>query len=91
MTTTKLDLTGLKCPLPALMTRKALKLLPPGDLLEVRCSDPLSVIDIPALIQETGDKIEITERVEQRIVFLIEKADGPSSAAAASAVQDHDR
>ena len=29
MTTTTLDLTGLKCPLPALMTRKALKGLPP--------------------------------------------------------------
>lgn len=73
MTTTKLDLTGLKCPLPALMTRKALKGLPPGDRLEVHCSDPLSVIDIPALIQETGDKVETTERMEQRIVFLIEK------------------
>ena len=31
MTTTKLDLAGLKCPLPALKTRKALKNLPPGD------------------------------------------------------------
>lgn len=91
MTATILDLTGLKCPLPALMTRKALKVLQPGERLEVHCSDPLSVIDIPALIQETGDKVEITERVEQRIVFLIEKADGSPSAAAASPAQDHDR
>jgi tRNA 2-thiouridine synthesizing protein A len=73
MTTTKLDLTGLKCPLPALKTRKALKALKPGDLLEVRCTDPLSVIDIPNLIRETGDKVEITERAGQGIVFLIEK------------------
>lgn len=96
MTTTKLDLTGLKCPLPALMTRKALKALQPGDLLEVHCSDPLSVIDIPALIQEVGGKVEITERAEQRIVFLIEKADGKkagsmSSAAPESAASDQDR
>jgi tRNA 2-thiouridine synthesizing protein A len=91
MTTTKLDLTGLKCPLPALMTRKALKALQPGDLLEVHCTDPLSVIDIPNLIREIGDKIEIAERVEQRIVFLIEKADGLSPAAAASAIPDQDR
>jgi tRNA 2-thiouridine synthesizing protein A len=91
MTTTKLDLTGLKCPLPALMTRKALKVLPPGNRLEVHCTDPLSAIDIPALIQETGDKVEITGRVEQRIVFLIEKADGLSSAATASEAQDQDR
>jgi tRNA 2-thiouridine synthesizing protein A len=76
MTTTKLDLTGLKCPLPALKTRKALKALKPGDLLEVRCTDPLSVIDIPNLIRETGDKVEITERAEQEILFLIEKGNG---------------
>ncbi|UGY04970.1 sulfurtransferase TusA family protein [Bradyrhizobium quebecense] len=76
MTTTKLDLTGLKCPLPALKTRKALKSVAAGDFLEVHCTDPLSVIDIPALIQETGDKVEITERSDVRIVFLIEKANG---------------
>ena len=76
MTTTKLDLTGLKCPLPALKTRKALKSVPPGDFLEVHCTDPLSVIDIPNLIRETGDKVEITERAESRIVFMIEKTNG---------------
>jgi tRNA 2-thiouridine synthesizing protein A len=77
MIRTKLDLTGLKCPLPALKTRKALKALEPGDSLEVHCTDPLSVIDIPNLIRETGDKVEITERAESRIVFLIEKANRP--------------
>jgi tRNA 2-thiouridine synthesizing protein A len=75
MTTTKLDLSGLKCPLPALKTRKALKPLKPGDVLEVCCTDPLSVIDIPNLIRETGDKVDITERDESRIVFMIEKVD----------------
>jgi tRNA 2-thiouridine synthesizing protein A len=80
MTTIKLDLTGLKCPLPALKTRKALKALMPGDVLEVHCTDPLSVIDIPNLIRETGDKVEITERAERGIVFLIEKAIGPAAA-----------
>jgi tRNA 2-thiouridine synthesizing protein A len=34
------------------------------------------VIDIPNLIRETGDKVEITERSESRIVFMIEKANG---------------
>lgn len=77
MTTIKLDLTGLKCPLPALKTRKALKSVKPGELLEVHCTDPLSVIDIPNLIRETGDRVEITERAEHRIVFTIEKANGP--------------
>jgi tRNA 2-thiouridine synthesizing protein A len=77
MTTTKLDLTGLKCPLPALKTRKALRSVAAGNFLEVHCTDPLSVIDIPNLIRETGDKVEITERDDKRIVFLIEKLDRP--------------
>jgi tRNA 2-thiouridine synthesizing protein A len=76
MAQTKLDLTGLKCPLPALKTRKALKALKPGDRLEVHCTDPLSVIDIPALILETGDSVQITEQAGPEIVFLIEKANG---------------
>jgi tRNA 2-thiouridine synthesizing protein A len=74
MTTTKLDLAGLKCPLPALKTRKALKSIAPGDLLEVHCTDPMSVIDIPNLIRETGDRVDISERSDSRIVFLIEKS-----------------
>jgi tRNA 2-thiouridine synthesizing protein A len=77
MTRTTLDLTGLKCPLPALKTRKALTPLQAGDQLEVHCTDPLSVIDIPNLIRETGDKVEITERSDARIVFMIEKTNGP--------------
>ncbi len=74
MAMTLLDLTGLKCPLPALKTRKALKSLAPGDRMEVRCTDPMAVIDIPNLIRETGDRIEISARDGTRIVFLIEKA-----------------
>ena len=73
MKRTTLDLTGLKCPMPALMTEKALKTLSPGDVLEVHCTDPLSVIDIPSLAQKTGDTVELTERSKLRIVFVIEK------------------
>jgi tRNA 2-thiouridine synthesizing protein A len=74
MTMTKLDLTGLRCPLPALKTRKALKLLMTGDYLEVSCTDPLAVVDIPNLIHQTGDRLETTERTDSHVVFLIQKA-----------------
>ena len=80
MTTTKLNLTGLKCPLPVLKTRKALKSIPAGNFLEVHCTDPLSVIDIPNLVRETGDEVVITERDENKIVFLIKKADSAPAA-----------
>ncbi|MFG1395778.1 sulfurtransferase TusA family protein [Xanthobacter sp. VTT E-85237] len=53
-----LDLQGLKCPLPALRTRKALATLAPGTLLIVTCTDPMSVIDIPHIAQQTGDMFE---------------------------------
>ena len=79
MAVTKLDLTGLKCPLPALRTRKALKSLAPGDRLEVRCTDPLAAIDIPHLVGATGDRLEGIERGERDMVFLIEKS-APSTA-----------
>ena len=57
-----LDLRGLKCPLPALYTRKALAGLTPGDVLLVACTDPLAGIDIPNLVRETGDVLEDTRR-----------------------------
>jgi tRNA 2-thiouridine synthesizing protein A len=90
MTTTKLDLTGLKCPLPALKTRKALKALKPGDFLEVHCTDPLSVIDIPNLIRETGDQLEISQRAERQIVFLIEKANGLPAKGTGASMRNQD-
>jgi tRNA 2-thiouridine synthesizing protein A len=71
---TKLDLSGLKCPLPALKTRKALRGLAPGERIEVVCTDPLASIDIPALLAETGDRLVATERQAGRIAFVIEKA-----------------
>jgi tRNA 2-thiouridine synthesizing protein A len=74
MTVIKLDLSGLKCPLPALKTRKALKSLAPGDRLEVRCTDPLAVIDIPHLVGLIGDRLEIIDRGERDTVFRIEKS-----------------
>lgn len=73
MSSLRLDLSGLKCPLPVLRTRKALKSLQPGDRLEVVCTDPLAAIDLPHLILETGDRIEIIRHDTDGIVFLIEK------------------
>jgi tRNA 2-thiouridine synthesizing protein A len=87
MAVTKLDLSGLNCPLPALKTRKALKALAPGDRLEVRCTDPLAAIDIPHLIGVTGDRLEVVERGERDIVFRIEKS-SPSIASSSRVLVD---
>ncbi len=73
MAATKLDLTGLKCPLPALMTRKALRTLSVGECIEVHCTDPMAVIDIPVMVQQIGDRIDSSERQDEVIIFIIEK------------------
>jgi tRNA 2-thiouridine synthesizing protein A len=74
MSETTINLRGLKCPLPALRTKKALTRLSGGDLLVVECTDPLVEIDIPNLMRETGDAIEQTSRERDVIVFRIRKA-----------------
>lgn len=73
MAETKLNLRGLKCPLPALKTRKALTALASGDQLVVECTDPLAGIDIPNLMNQTGDQIIDTTRSGEAIVFRIQK------------------
>ena len=68
-----IDLRGLKCPLPALRTRKVLQGLAAGEVIVVECTDPLSAIDIPNLINQTGDALESSERSEDLLTFRIRK------------------
>jgi tRNA 2-thiouridine synthesizing protein A len=71
----ELDLSGLKCPLPVLRTRKTLLVLKPGDQLRVTCTDPLAGIDVPNLIRELGDELLDQQRNGQSITFVIQKAE----------------
>jgi tRNA 2-thiouridine synthesizing protein A len=73
MTEKTLNLRGLKCPLPALRARKALTGLKSGDLLVAECTDPLAAIDIPNLLNQTGDKLESSSRDGGVLVFRIRK------------------
>ncbi len=70
----KLNLRGLKCPLPALRTRKALSSLPVNDILIVECTDPLAAVDIPNLLRQTGDALEDTSRDAEVLTFRIRKS-----------------
>jgi len=73
MTETTLNLRGLKCPLPALRTRKALSQAQPGDIFIVECTDPLTAIDIPNLLNQTGDTLEGTRKEKKLLTFQIRK------------------
>ena len=69
-----LNLRGLKCPLPALRVRKALTGLKTGDMLIAECTDPLTAIDIPNLLRETGDTMVSTGREGEVLIFRIRKS-----------------
>jgi tRNA 2-thiouridine synthesizing protein A len=68
-----MDLRGLKCPLPALRVRKMLSSLKSGDLIVAECTDPLTAIDIPNLLRETGDVLEEKSQAEGLLTFKIKK------------------
>jgi tRNA 2-thiouridine synthesizing protein A len=74
MPQTILDLKGLKCPLPALKARKALKSVAAGGELQVICTDPMAAIDIPNLIRETGDTLVAQAANDGVLTFVIRKA-----------------
>ncbi len=74
MTEKVMNLRGLKCPLPALLVRKALSGLRSGDIIVAECTDPLAVIDIPNLLRQTGDLLESKSEVDGVLTFRIRKA-----------------
>jgi tRNA 2-thiouridine synthesizing protein A len=68
-----MDLRGLKCPLPTLRVRKMLSSLKSGDLIVAECTDPLTAIDIPNLLRQTGDALEGKGEAEGVLTFKIRK------------------
>jgi tRNA 2-thiouridine synthesizing protein A len=73
MTEKTLNLRGLKCPLPALRTKKALGGMAAGDILVVECTDPLASVDIPNLLNQTGDALEAARKEKRLLTFRIRK------------------
>jgi len=69
-----LDTKGLKCPLPVLKARRAMKELGAGDVLEVLATDPGSVKDFEAFCRTTGDRLLDSRRDGDIFIFEIEKA-----------------
>jgi tRNA 2-thiouridine synthesizing protein A len=74
MPESKVSMRGLKCPLPALKTRKLLTKMAAGDVLLIECTDPLTTLDIPNLVRETGDTIEASGKKGRVLTFRIRKS-----------------
>jgi tRNA 2-thiouridine synthesizing protein A len=52
-----LDAKGLNCPLPILKTRKMIKSMDAGQVLQVLATDPGSVADMAAFCNQTGNQL----------------------------------
>jgi tRNA 2-thiouridine synthesizing protein A len=68
------DYTGLKCPMPVLKTKKELRNLASGDVIEVIADDVGAKKDIPALLNKIGDELVEVREDNGNLIFVIKKA-----------------
>jgi len=60
----ELDARRLLCPLPVIRTEQRVKTLAAGDTLEIVCTDPGALYDIPAWCRMHGHALVATEQNE---------------------------
>jgi len=68
-----LNLRGLRCPQPVLRAKKTLRDIAAGDTLVLECTDPLTVIDIPAFANQTGHTLVSYEGKDGLHIFKLVK------------------
>ena len=70
-----LDAKGLRCPLPVLKARKAMKDLPAGGRLRVLATDPGAIKDFEAFCKTTGYRLLTASQDGDVLTFEIEKTE----------------
>ncbi|MEJ2059830.1 MAG: sulfurtransferase TusA family protein [Gammaproteobacteria bacterium] len=68
----QLDARRLLCPLPVIRTQDAIAGLEPGEVLEVACTDPGALNDIPAWCRINGHRVVETREQDGDILLVIE-------------------
>ncbi len=68
-----LDAKGLKCPLPVLKARKAMREVPAGGVLRVIATDPGAVKDFEHFCKTTGHQLLDSREEGGALVFEIQK------------------
>jgi tRNA 2-thiouridine synthesizing protein A len=71
MSTTVVDARNLLCPLPVIRTQDAVEKLQPGDAVQVLCTDPGVVYDIPAWCRVHGHEVCDINEQEYEIAISI--------------------
>ncbi|MBI3188007.1 MAG: sulfurtransferase TusA family protein [Gammaproteobacteria bacterium] len=67
-----LDARRLLCPMPVIRTQNKVNELQAGDTLEVTCTDPGALNDIPAWCRINGHKILETKKQNNEVIVLVE-------------------
>lgn len=68
----QLDARRLLCPMPVIRTQDKVKQLQPGDILEITCTDPGALNDIPAWCRINGHKLLQAEKIAGEVNIIIE-------------------
>ena len=68
----ELDARRLLCPMPVIKTQNTVKTLLDGDILDVICTDPGALSDIPAWARINGHLIKKTLQTEGEIIISVE-------------------
>ncbi|RCX33240.1 sulfurtransferase TusA family protein [Thioalbus denitrificans] len=68
----QLDARNLLCPMPVIRTQDRVATLAPGDMLEVFCTDPGALNDIPAWCRLNGHRVLETRRDGRDVVLVVE-------------------
>jgi tRNA 2-thiouridine synthesizing protein A len=71
MSSTLIDARNLLCPMPVIRTQDRVADLQPGELVEVLCTDPGVVYDIPAWCRMRGHEVCNIDEQENEITITI--------------------
>ncbi len=68
----QLDARRLLCPMPVIRTQDRIAELAPGDMLEVICTDPGALNDIPAWCRINGHRVVETGERDDEVYVIVE-------------------
>jgi len=72
MTRHELDARRMLCPMPVIKTQNKVKELAVGDILDVVCTDPGALSDIPAWARINGHEVINTSEHDDDIIITVQ-------------------
>jgi len=67
----ELDARRMLCPMPVIKTQNKIKELTDGDILDVVCTDPGALSDIPTWARINGHEVIDTQKSEGEVIITV--------------------